>query len=1159
MWRQHNITCRLALSPGQCIRKLTLDPLYTDFATVTNRFSAFDVHAKDRPSQSSSTLKFRLSYLRAYDARERILRSHLECALLSEICEQQVATICGSNERKSVLGVKGGCVLVEALGFPVGLIFASCNENNFRDDIVGGLVSMAALQTIYQTGLEVLVKYNNVLGFPSAIAMKYDPSLFPSSTLLSHNSLLSLADITSDVFDRIKRMSSDLSQDPHTKVDAFVSALLSQPESLEVALRTGLRHNCAIMDLVMACDRIRAYVECALPAGSSPFTTTTSVNPSASSSITDSAAASHHIWDLTRGIAVFRDVVLQGSLSTEVNAEEIERESMAVSILFRISTLAISVQRLVDTNEGKSSLLLQNGQSTVLLRSYLVDIRNDLISSMDRSASVGSSRTMSILSDHLQILLGTIRLFTRNRADDILSMFIDQDRDKAIDHLWLFLDTDDKDAQGEVNLHFNRIFHRLSQIPRTKTRLKYVAAVQKTASLHDLFFSLRSLSGNDAINWVDSTKKCRPPSPSTNAELIFADMIKRDIGTEVAEMMQRRVDAFDDPVTIIMKTTVSSPDRIPTPLVLFLLSQEPGELMKLSSMLERYIGIEMEALDVMQIRSRIQRLSCQVHIDRPSTVLGVTRRSPKMGAESFKDFIDEVSAIAVSKDLVIDDAEPKLNIRRRDCWTLPKTDLHLALTRLARSITINQERVFQDYAAAANSIRKSLGSKLQTLEVKMRQAQTELANTKLNTAWQINHGVIDSHFSTVLELEHLKNMEKRVKQRLEAMETTIREQVEREFQREIASLKAQLLMKESRFNQYKADLKKQISTGIHDVRRQAMLGVVDSKRIPFQTKRQALEEIRRFTEESSVAQDFEEMQRTMMRMKTLFEMKEITLQSRLDGQIRNAHEKTVEARELSETLERSQQREKVLVDQLIDEKNAAKQLRDSLQTMRYELEGCQRDRRKLLNLKVKNGRQIAALEADISKYSRLQDVDVDELVTRLSHTERALEQLSMERKRTCSPNNVQVQISRKLKRCESALHAERRAKGEAVSEILSTRKILTDLERQLAESNSRATALAQDLEQERTINAHLLGNGSDLHISANNTDRSGCLREYGWTLTTASKEKLCHLDRPQTSFIRTEAKTPSLVISAKHAAFADRPLTSVKLRAPINSKHVKTF
>ena len=123
----------------------------------------------------------------------------------------------------------------------------------------------------------------------------------------------------------------------------FTDAISCQPDFLAGCLKSGLQMNGFLLDIVVACERLTSSVHSMLPSGSSPFIT---ICQSRSESKPGDPIV-HWLFDLTRGVCLFRDVVVRGTLPPETTHDDIERESTIYPTLYRLYQSAISAQRLM--------------------------------------------------------------------------------------------------------------------------------------------------------------------------------------------------------------------------------------------------------------------------------------------------------------------------------------------------------------------------------------------------------------------------------------------------------------------------------------------------------------------------------------------------------------------------------------------------------------------------------------------------------------------------------------------------------------------------------------------------------------------------------------------------------------------------------------------
>lgn len=981
LWRLHRLETHHGPLPS-----LEFDPR---FLARTEALPSAPTMALSNSSQDP--IRAKLQFLRLVDARMILIDAVVESDICASIITGQSArTVVTGQAEPDLVGVSG--FIAQSVGFPVDALVDDCfSSNNASPDTVEtsirAFAGMAALQRIFLAALGLVVKHHDTLTTVRATS---------STSLLAQNSVLSLAGLSADVLGRLRRQLSDDAHLPRlrSRLDAAADRLLQSVVQLSRQLLPSLRTPVLIGDLMLACDQLAAHVDSTLSPASTPF----SRGPT---------AERHRVWNLCRGIDLLNEFTSGGGVLDSVTADDVEQEALAVRGLIRLAGAISSVECLskesapmiTPKSQVTPNARWRDARTTRHLRIALNDVNNDLI--MDEEGALhmaNARRSANVIAEHVALVLYQLRLLRRCRADSPLqppdsSMFHHVDADDA-EGMCVALHSLDQDVREEIDVHYRRIQHRIAGLGSLAKRVAFLSEVHVTLRLHDYVCTLRRYSPDLLRPWTAVKAKAAPVQE-------LATLATEELGP-LSALQERRPGALADlgdgtggPTApdAVLKTEFAALSKragdaslIGTSPALFLTFQDPDDLDRIRVVLQSALQREMHALDVIEARMHTRALAS------PSdNAKAAASAMPPARLEFIRQFVEDLKSVAIPSGLQSGDGKEHVATkdgRLRAKIVLAVNDVQTALARLAGAVLRGDEGAAHETHETWAAARKTMLHRLRLVESENRRLERALKDERDNAEWKISRGVIDAHFSAILELEQLRHRERRVRERIAEMASQVREQVQTEFQNEIRSLKAQLVLVESKFRLYKSDLKKQVASGIGDVRRQALLGVVDSKRVPFQTKRATLEVVRAFTEEAASKAERVEMQRAMLRMKTLFEMKEVTLQARIDAQIKKSNEKAVEARELFEALEQARAREKILLKQLVDEKNALKLTRDSMTTIKQDLEACQRDRRKLLAWKAKNERHVTDLENDVQKFSDLKDVDVTALINRVRRAER---------------------------------------------------------------------------------------------------------------------------------------------------------------------------
>ncbi len=173
----------------------------------------------------------------------------------------------------------------------------------------------------------------------------------------------------------------------------------------------------------------------------------------------------------------------------------------------------------------------------------------------------------------------------------------------------------------------------------------------------------------------------------------------------------------------------------------------------------------------------------------------------------------------------------------------------------------------------------------------------------------------DGSFSLVLELENLRQSVVELRTLLATQEPKIREQMRSEWQTRVDALENDLQLVRNQFSSYKAETTTSLIAGLHDVRSEAMAAMTNQS-TPFDIKRTVLVAASHDRELAQAGQQADQLKIMMLRMKSMFDIKEKKLRTQYEAELQAARVKLQQTSRLWVQVSDFEKREKVLVEEV---------------------------------------------------------------------------------------------------------------------------------------------------------------------------------------------------------------------------------------------------
>eukprot|EP00762_Andalucia_godoyi_P002578 ANDGO_03363.mRNA.1 hypothetical protein AMSG_04194 len=295
----------------------------------------------------------------------------------------------------------------------------------------------------------------------------------------------------------------------------------------------------------------------------------------------------------------------------------------------------------------------------------------------------------------------------------------------------------------------------------------------------------------------------------------------------------------------------------------------------------------------------------------------------------------------------------------------------------------------------------------------------------------------DRNYELLYALDELSKENERLRKSMAEQEAVLRTKIEAEFQDRIESLDRELTLTKGKFDEYRTYLYREMQNNLMEVKKEAMLKMVESENAPLELKRKALK-IARFDDEiSRVKEENMEMKKTIMKMSLFALLRQATIKSRFERVVRKeVHEREKMQREYWANRERVEERETILRQQLVATQSALHSAEVELEQLRKDLNMQMKNKQQLVHWKVRNAQVLTDLEEKVKRYERWSHIDVDKLLIEIEKKDVALRQFaSVEEKVQRKTNIIEDQKDREIKKLLKRLADEQRIKMQALSKL----------------------------------------------------------------------------------------------------------------------------
>jgi len=385
--------------------------------------------------------------------------------------------------------------------------------------------------------------------------------------------------------------------------------------------------------------------------------------------------------------------------------------------------------------------------------------------------------------------------------------------------------------------------------------------------------------------------------------------------------------------------------------------------------------------------------------------------------------------LKASSDFVVsDDGENTLMIA--------EVELEAKMDALARELRTWGENEIADARRIERADAAHVEHLMHAQEHRTTHAQRALELLKKSFARRVDAEIIDRNYQQLLDNDRLRRKLRILRDDMKQQENVIRKAVRAEYEDLVTELASKLAASKARFKEFHVQLTQGTLHSLNDLKRETLKGMENHKVTPVGFKKIAGELQEQVSAEDEQRQESLDAQRAVLKIKTLYHMKEIKLKMEHKNAM-DAIEKQEQAQKVSSGDGREMMEEKValLQEQLDKTRDLVSTTEIELKNCRADLQLANRSKTKLMQRLMASKRRLTALEtagADVHAAQR----QMDKLKADAERSQIQMEELAGIEQRAEQRNAaVELKTAKQLQRMRSTLRREQTLKLQAYSRL----------------------------------------------------------------------------------------------------------------------------
>ena len=300
--------------------------------------------------------------------------------------------------------------------------------------------------------------------------------------------------------------------------------------------------------------------------------------------------------------------------------------------------------------------------------------------------------------------------------------------------------------------------------------------------------------------------------------------------------------------------------------------------------------------------------------------------------------------------------------------------------------------------------------------------QRELEKERLALDRRVSLGVTDNVYQMSHNVDVLSRRIEKYETELREQQSHLRKEIHGEYGEQTKSLELELIRVRARFGEYKEALQNKMRAEILEVRKEAMLKLVEKGSAPMDAKRALLKVARDGDEQTELLDLNTSLKKSILQLEAVFKARELESKEQMEGERKRLEtvgfwastwllvhlllthyimplslnltfQELNKSSAMWERVSAIERKGKAAVEELVGTKARLGEAEEELKTMRREYELAVGSKQSLVSWKVAKSREIESLQRALRKYKRWEQVDVEAIQQELAKAKEELSKL----------------------------------------------------------------------------------------------------------------------------------------------------------------------
>eukprot|EP00736_Rhodelphis_marinus_P010637 Rmarinus@m.20615 len=296
----------------------------------------------------------------------------------------------------------------------------------------------------------------------------------------------------------------------------------------------------------------------------------------------------------------------------------------------------------------------------------------------------------------------------------------------------------------------------------------------------------------------------------------------------------------------------------------------------------------------------------------------------------------------------------------------------------------------------------------------------------------------DLNYDLVFRNEALQRQADEARDKLRNQRDALKEEAREEYEKLVQDLTVELTTTKNKFKEYRSELYQETMESLQEVKKSSMLNYIEHGLAPEKLKNNLLQMAEDDEKNQEKAMEVHELQRTITKVKTMFQLKEMALRAHYGKLMASASEEKRKANEtLWESREDVERRMAIMKQQLDMARSTLSATEMEMESVRKELALANRNKAQLVQWKIVKGKEIQELEKKIARFEgkkaakKAQSAVTQSLSMEVEDREDQMRKMKAE----------ETQIRKENQRLKARLQKEQRLKMAAYRKVDGVRQV----------------------------------------------------------------------------------------------------------------------